>query len=263
MKNFCLLLCLFLCINIASGAEKSDSTRVLFIGNSYTYYNDMPVTLQKLASSLPTAERLNIAFRKFTPGGCTLRKHAANKELLDAIAEGGWDYVVIQEQSSAPARHSSSVAAGTYPYAHLLDSLVMAANPAAHVIFYMTWGHKDGCQPEHDGYPLIDDYEGMQARLATSYVEMAYDNGAWCAPVGLAWRRVRQERPFVSLYTPDRSHPSRTGSYLAANVILSTILQKPYQSSYSDGLDPELCEYIQTVAQQTVLANLRVLNIAR
>lgn len=168
-------------------AAEPDSTRVLFIGNSYTYYNDMPEMLKKLAAGAANSEKLPIAYRKFTPGGCTLKRHCDNAELRKAIADGGWDFVVIQEQSSAPARHSATVARDTYPYARTLDSLVHAASPAAQVIFYMTWGHKDGCQARHDGYPLIDTYEGMQQRLADSYLEMTYDNDAWCAPVGLAW----------------------------------------------------------------------------
>lgn len=242
-------------------AAEPDSTRVLFIGNSYTYYNDMPEMLKKLAAGAANSEKRPIAYRKFTPGGCTLKRHCDNAELRKAIADGGWDFVVIQEQSSAPARHSATVARDTYPYARTLDSLVHAASPAAQVIFYMTWGHKDGCQARHDGYPLIDTYEGMQRRLADSYLEMAYDNDAWCAPVGLAWQRVRTERPYDTLYKPDRSHPSQLGSYLAANVIFATMLGRNYQSSFTAGLEPSLCEYIQTIAQETVLRNKRMLNM--
>ncbi len=90
---------------------------------------------------------------------------------------------------------------------------------------------------------------------------MAQDNGAMCAPVGMAWKRVREERPCNTLYWPDRSHPSRLGTYLAANVIYTTMLGKPYQSTWTDNLDPELAEYIQQVAQQTVFDNKDLLNI--
>lgn len=260
MKRLFLLFVLA-CAAVCLRAAQPDSTRVLFIGNSYTYYNDMPEMLRKLAAGAANSEKLNISYKAFTPGGCTLRRHAANEELRKAIAAGGWDYVVIQEQSSAPARHSATVARDTYPYARTLDSLVHAASPDAEVIFYMTWGHKDGCQTRHDGYPLIDTYEGMQQRLADSYLEMAYDNGGRCAPVGLAWKRVRTERPYEILYTADRSHPSRLGSYLAANVILATMLARPFQSSFTADLDPALCEYIQATAQHTVLSNKKMLNI--
>lgn len=245
-----------------NGAE-ADSTRVLFIGNSYTYFNDMPEMLKKLAAGAAGSEKLAIATKSFTPGGCTLRRHSENPELIKALAEGKWDYVIIQEQSAAPARHSAVVARDTYPYARYLDSLAVAANPDVKVIFYMTWGHKDGCQTPHPGYPLISTYAGMQQRLADSYLEMAYDNDARCAPVGLAWQRVRSERPTLPLYRRDRSHPSRTGSYLAANVLYATMLLRPYQSEYVDELDPETAEYIQQTAQQTVLGNKAMLNLEK
>ena len=58
-----------------------------------------------------------------------------------AIADGGWDYVVLQEQSTAPAMPTGQVAREVYPAARTLDSLVHAASPDARVIFYMTWGH--------------------------------------------------------------------------------------------------------------------------
>ena len=59
----------------------------------------------------------------------------------------------------------------------------------------MTWAHKDGCLSPIADYPLIDTYTGMQERLKTSYLEMAYQNNAWCAPVGMVWQQVRRERP--------------------------------------------------------------------
>ncbi len=259
-KTLVTLLLLLAGIAALSAAERTDSVRVLFIGNSYTYYNDLPEMVSRLASELPAGESMAIAHRQFTPGGCTLRKHWNNEALRDSIASGRWDYVVIQENSSVPAKSTASVMRESYPYAAKLDSLVKSCNPEAKVIYYMTWGHKNGCQKKHDGYPLIDTYDGMQGRVMTSYLEMAYDNDSWCAPVGMAWRSMRALRPDVELYNPDCTHPSEAGSYLAANVILATILQKPFESGYKAGLSPELARYIQTLANNTVLGNLKVIN---
>ena len=81
---------------------------------------------------------------KLAPGGCTLQKHLQNKDETDVIKQGCWDDVVIQESSAAPARPTWDVMRETYPYAHSLDSLVHRYNKKSKVIFYMTWGHKDG-----------------------------------------------------------------------------------------------------------------------
>lgn len=251
---------LFLLISLSSyGQTKTDSLHVLFIGNSYTHFNDMPETVRKIAST----QQVNLACTQFTPGGFFLSRHVKNEELIQAIKKGGWDYVIIQEQSAAPSMPTETVLQNTYPPAHTLDSLIRVYNQQAKVIFYMTWGHKDGCQDEVHNYPLNSTYEGMQERLKTSYLEMAYQNDAWCAPAGMAWKWVRAERPDYILYMPDRSHPSVLGSYLVANVIFCTIYQRPYQTQETSGCPAEQAEYIQQVAQQTVLTNLKLLNIEK
>ena len=104
-------------------------------------------------------------------------------------------------------------------------------------------------------YDLTDEETGK------SYLEMAYDNDAWCAPVGMAWQRVRRERPECELYRSDNYHPAVPGSYLAANVIFTTLFRKPYRTEFTADLPTSLAEYLQQIAQQTVLDNFVLLNI--
>lgn len=186
-----------------------DSLRVLWVGNSFSYCNDLPGMVQKIAST----QKVKLSCTRFLKGGERFSGHLKNKKLLQAIADGGWDYVVLQEQSTAPAMPTGQVAREVYPAARTLDSLVHAASPDARVIFYMTWGHKYGNRKPVAEYPLSNGYEGMQERLKTSYLEMAYDNGAWCAPVGMAWRAVRSERPLHPL--PARLLPPRGSGQLS------------------------------------------------
>ncbi len=90
---------------------------------------------------------------------------------------------------------------------------------------------------------------------------MAHENNSWCAPVGIAWQRVRNERPDIDLYVDDQHHPDAAGSYLAANVILTTIIQKSYESEFFHTLPEETARYLQNVAQETVLDNLELIGI--
>ena len=76
--------------------------RVLFIGNSYTYYHRMPELVAALAASGTPGARL--VCESVTEGGMTLEWHAHNDETLRAIRQGGWDAVVMQEQSTRPVR---------------------------------------------------------------------------------------------------------------------------------------------------------------
>ena len=199
MTKIVLKFLLLLFVPFFAQARDTDSLRVLWVGNSYTYYNDMPSTVRQIAAT----QKVKLSCTRFLKGGERLSGHLKNQKLLDAIAAGGWDYVILQEQSSAPAMPTRQVAREVYPAARTLDSLVHVASPDARVIFYMTWGHKNGNRFPIPEYPPANSYGTMQERLITSYLEMAYDNDAWCAPVGMAWRRVRAERPDYVLYAQD------------------------------------------------------------
>ena len=222
-----------------------DSLRALFIGNSYTQYNHLVRQVQAIAAS--SGHKLSVKLVEH--GGWTLKKHAANPETLDAIREGNWDFVVLQDQSKAPAREKDWVRENVYKPAYSLDSLRRLYNPQGKTVFYMTWGHH------------IDTYAEMQQRLAESYLEMTHRLNAWCAPIGIAWKRIRTENPDFTLYNPDHSHPSVQGSYLAANVFCTVFFQKPYTSGYLAGLSRNEALYLQQMAQETVLSNLSLWNI--
>ena len=243
-------------------AEPVDSVKVLFIGNSFTFYNDMPKMVDSLARKQKWIKN-PLAIESVVKGGQRLSGHLADKRLYKALDKGDWDFVVVREQSSEPALSTADVIEKVYPNAQRLDSLIKATNPKAKVVYYMTWGHKYGFREDMPDYPMINTYEGMQERLITTYLEMTYANDGICAPVGMAWRTVRHERPNLILYKDDSYHPSKLGSYLAANVIFTTMFLKPYQSGYYAGYKPEVAEYIQQVAQKTVFDNLRLLNIEK
>lgn len=256
------LLYLLFAVTLALGAsakskQPQDSIRVLFIGNSFTFYNEMP----KMVDSIARNQKKKLAVTSVTKGGQRLRGHLQNDKLLALLKKGGWNFVVVQEQSTDPALSTDKVAELVYPAAHTLDSLIHAGSPKAKTIFYMSWGHKYGYREAMPEYPIINTYEGMYHRLFTSYLEMTYANNAMCAPVGMAWDEVRKNRPSLVLYKHDSYHPSKAGSYLAANVIYCTMFPKHYQTSYRAGLPEETAEYLQQTAQNAVLDNRELLNI--
>ena len=194
--------------------------RVLFIGNSYTYTNDLPGMVAQLALSI--GEELETSM--IAPGGYTFQGHTTYGPTQAAIAEGGWDFVVLQEQSQLPSFPPSQVAQQVLPYAAQLVQQVHAASPCAEAVFLMTWGRENGDADNCASYPPICTYDGMQQRLRDSYVLMASDNDAWCAPVGAVWRAYRAAHPGDGLYS-DGSHPNVLGSYIAASTLVSTMLR--------------------------------------
>lgn len=114
--------------------------RVLFLGNSYIATNNLPHLIQQVAISM--GHRMQ--FDTWAPGGYRLKHHASDPNTLSQIAQGNWDFVVIQEQSQLPSFPDMDVYYEVLPYVRQLDSLIHAANPCARTVFYMTWGRKNG-----------------------------------------------------------------------------------------------------------------------
>ena len=230
-------------------AAQGDTLRVLWVGNSYTYFHELPKMVEQLAAE----QGQPLAVTPVVKGGERFKGHLANPRLQELLAQGGWDFVVLQEQSTLPAGPAQKVAEEVYPYARTLDSLAHVASPRVRVVYYMTWGHRDGSIYDMWGdYPLYKTYAGMQMRLTTSYMEMAYATGALCAPVGVAWQKVRNERPDIDLYEPDHFHPSLAGSWLAANSITATILGRTFEPVTLPALDAADARYLSLTAMQTL-----------
>lgn len=104
------------------------------------------------------------------------------------------------------------------------------------------------------GHPAVSTYQGMQQRINAAYVRMAKDNGAVVAPVGVAWQKVRQDKPVIGLYA-DNVHPNATGAYLAACVLYATIFKdSPLDRFRPESLGAGQARYLQQTANDTVFS---------
>jgi hypothetical protein len=222
-------------------ADSEPPVRVLFVGNSYTHYNDMPSIVERLAKSAG----LEIEAGMQAPGGWWWRDHASSAETTDAIAGGDWDYVVLQEQSMAPADRDLARRV-SFPAGQLLSRTVVGNG--GDVVLFLTWGHRNGSSELGHG-----SYSAMQTDLADSYMAFGESLLAEVAPVGMAWWMSLAERPNIDLYQPDGSHPSEAGSYLAAAVIAATVLDID-ANTFDDpiGLDEGTAEALRGFAARAV-----------
>ena len=232
---------------------------VLFIGNSYTSYNNLPDMIQKIASGFGDT----INYDQSLIGGATLNIHSTNSQTLNKISQQEWDYVVLQAQSQEPSFPPSQVANDVYPYAQILIDSIESNSICTEPIFFMTWGRKYGDQQNCQFYPPICTYAGMQERLRESYLDMAYFHKAACAPVGIAWQESIAQDSLLDLYVSDGSHPSLYGSYLAACTFYAVLFKKsPSGSTYiPNGIDSLAALGLQQIASSIVLDSLSVWNI--
>ncbi len=249
---------IFILILIPFGIVNAQPTKILWIGNSYVTTNDLPFLVYKLALSNGDT----IIYDNASPGGSNLAQHSTNSTTLSKINAQNWDYVVLQEQSQMPSFSPSQVQTDTYPYAALLNDLILANDSCTETVFYMTWGRKYGDASNCAIYPPVCTFDGMQARLRQSYVEMADDNQALVSPVGQAFKYARLADSTINLYSIDNSHPSLAGTYLAACTFYATIFEtSPVGLSYTAGLNATQAAFLQQIAYQTVFDSLSVWNI--
>ncbi len=252
MKNFIFYLSFF---GLASFFASAQQTSVLFIGNSYIYTADLPGTLKSLA----LAGGDSIYHESSTPGGYTFEQHTTNATTLGKIGSRNWDFVVLQQQSQMPAFPPSQVASQTYPFAEILVDFIKSNYECSEPVFFMTWGRKDGDQSNCAGYPPLCTFEGMNARLRESYLEMGADNNATVAPCGAAWHQMSVDDNFFwnGLYSGDGSHPSARGTYLNACVFYATIFRKsPVGIEYYSSIGQQDAQDLQQLAENIVLDSL-------
>ena len=107
-----------------TSAIAQQTKKILFIGNSYTYVNDLPLLLANVAESVGDS----VIYDSNCIGGYTLQLHSTNATTLQKINQGDFDFVVLQEQSQLPSFPISQVQSSVYPYATTLDSMINAAN---------------------------------------------------------------------------------------------------------------------------------------
>lgn len=184
-------------------------TRVLFVGNSYTYFNDLPA----MVSALAEAGGHRLETKMIAPGGWRLRDHFEKGEARSALHEGHWDFVVLQEQSTLGTNlylDGQPRVGGDEIFRPAAEAWAQEiAQAGAKPVFYLTWAHKKT--------------PADQATLTSAVRRVAEVTHALVAPAGPAWTLVREARPSLELYYTDGSHPSPAGSYLAACTLYATL----------------------------------------
>jgi hypothetical protein len=183
-----------------TGNESMKPLRILFIGNSHTYFHHMPRILNDLAVSAGFGD---MAVEQVTGEGAGLSWHWQNRETRAVLARGKWDHVVLQDRSRGPLEDRAAM----FCHARLFDAEIR--DLGARTVFYMTWANRR--TPEN------------QEMLAAAYMEIARELDALVAPVGLVWESVLEKHPDIRLHHTDDRHAGPAGAYLSACVFFSLL----------------------------------------
>ena len=227
--------------DVAAAKSDQQGYRVLFVGNSLTYTNDLPGMVDRLAAARPGPVPLFVV--SDTRPSTALSYWAGNDGLRRLIAGVRWDVVVLQEQSVTPSLAPADRAAAMDGPLRTLDAEIRA--DGARTMLFDTWAHEYGA---FDG----DTYGAMQQRIDAAYQAEAQSLGAQVSPVGVAWARAHALAPSLHLWGDDDTHPSTDGTYLAACVFYAALTHRsPVGDSYFGGLDPATAEMLQQIAAES------------
>ncbi len=243
---------------------QTDTTKVLFIGNSFTYMNDMPTLVQGLAMSAG----YQLKFVMHAPGGISVgdvsqgtSAHMNNPIVFDLIRSDNWDFVSLQDNQGRfiygnctfPNPTVSKVKEG---HLKIRDS-VQFYHPCAHMLWFAGWGPKTG-------YPGVStNAEGLIDNIYYNYKCLQDTAGEIIVPIGKAWEREIGELPLVDLWGPDQTHESLAGAYLTAAVIFTSIYRINTELvAFDGGLDSASARILRRIARQTVIDSLYPTHLA-
>ena len=185
--------------------EGKETLKVLFVGNSYTYWHK----LDQIVTLFSDQAETKLETERVTIGGAKLREHWWGERGLktkEKIRNGKYDIVVLQEYSLGAIHDADSLR----KYGKLFCDYIR--ENGAKPYLYVTWAREK-----------VPQYQEAINRV---YAEVANENRAIVVPVGKTWERARQLRPTFGIYHTDGSHPSAMGTYLTACVFIATILHE-------------------------------------
>ncbi len=190
--------------------------RVLFIGNSYTFYNDMPTNYFQI---MARACGYQVEVSSITKGAYTLEKFADPGDPYGSMVdkalsvEGAYDYVILQEQSVRPVSDANAFYDGVRALTERIRKI--GAKP----VLYATWGRQTGSDKLKE---IQMTSEEMSWHLAAAYSAIGEELNIPVFHAGLAFLDINTNTD-IDLYNADLSHPSSVGSYLAAMTLFSGI----------------------------------------
>lgn len=226
----------------------TDKKNILFIGNSYTHYNNMPKIFDQLASS----KGYDLHVEMFAKSSHTCKMHSERKDLYEKIGSKKWDYVVFQGFSRELFHRPAHLDTSFLPYFNRIIDSIYSNYSCTNVLLYQTWGYKNGYEIDSNQVS----YQEMSDRIAMGYQYVSDKYALPIVPVGQVWETVKTNYPSINLYTEDNQHPSLYGSYLVACTFFTAILKSSPIEGYKVAINEKDAEIIQQTAYDFVTLNI-------
>lgn len=222
-----------------------DTTSVLCIGNSYTFYYNTDQMLLEIAAS----QRHCLLVKAATVGGYSFASHLGDNKTTAAIENfDTYDVVFLQNRSQLNAQ----IARNPKQYALAIDDAkqlaarVRAYSPDARIIFEASWA-------SYVNTTHFNDFEDFDRYMLKGTRMLAKKNHAEISPLCTAFALARSQYPEINLLYKDRHHQSKAGAYLKSCVNYLLIFGGQFDANVSDcTVDPRQAKCLREVAYQTI-----------
>ena len=204
--------------------------KLLFVGNSHTYYNSMPDIVRRLFEA--TGQKAHVTM--LAVGGKGLAYHATAHNTSFNIRCGGYDAVIVQDKATG------FEAVGFRDAAKAIKE--MADRAGSQLYLYMPWAARES--------------RSLQNAMTDTYQDFCRANGCFFAPTGEVFGRLLLTESADLLYREDGNHATPFGSYVAAVTIFYTVTGRKRIMKVEDFKDPgiamgfpvALCQKVHTEA---------------
>ena len=188
-----------------SELDSSKTRKILMIGNSFTFYWNLPQVLECMF----TIRNDNIEVDQKTIGGSNLSKHWKLNNEKDYFVDN-YEYLILNDHSTYPLQNIDSCA----KYIKLFVEL--SKKNQIIPLIYGTWE-----------YPYLKNISKKRKSNTMEILDsLSRINQATYIPVGNAFQYIEQNYPNIQLYMDDQKHPSSNATYLASCVFYSMITGK-------------------------------------
>lgn len=277
MKNIKIVLFIILVLGCKNEGVLKKDINVLFIGNSLTYFYDMPQTLQKMLNEtqsnirveqstfpgMPLSGHLTYMVIDSTENGISTREKEAGEitKTEKKISERNWDIIILQTGTTSvliPENRKLKVQKA------IAEIKKLITNESCEFIIFNTWPSKgeypkEYCYPssliddslENKKYcsPLILNLKQENDLINKSYEELATENSLRRSNNGTKFFETRNKYPEIELYE-DKSHPNKYGAYLNACIFYQMITgKKAKELNFIGDIDPKFAKQLKLIAE--------------
>ncbi len=229
----------------SSFSQTVDSTRVLFVGNSITYFNDMP----QLFRSIALNKGKNVSVSMYAPGGTGFMHHYVDQNVYNLFQQS-WDVVVLQPGTGESAGASWPVDTTIKRGRILLDS-IYSYSPCAKVFLYqIPYG-----VPDANSW---GNYFSVQQIIRDSVTKLADSLKVPFIPAGQCARAYYSLYPNLFLHNSYNDiHPNANGSFFTAASFYTGIFQESVSGcSYYGPIQQDSATKFFSIVDTVVLNHL-------